>query len=94
MPKYEAEKHDKNTWKIWEYQGGFKRLLCYMTSDDILQLFNETVPRTIEEPFLEGDPNCNHAWRMWGFNDKFLQCTRCPAMKKVKRLVPRTYDNE
>jgi hypothetical protein len=91
MVKYSSKKHG-NKWEIWEHQGGFKRLLCYMTADDILQLFNETVPREIEEPFLIGNPECNHAWRPWKFNPIFMQCARCPAMKKIKKLVPREYE--
>jgi len=91
MSKYKSEKFGDNKWKIWEHDNGFKRLLCVMTSDDILELFNETVPRTVEEPFLEGDTNCKHAWRVWGFNGNFLQCNHCPAMKKIVKLVPREY---
>ena len=68
-----------------------ERFICHMTSDEILEIFNETVPRVIEEPFMIGDPDCNHAWRPWKFNPEFIQCARCPAMRKVKRLVPREY---
>jgi hypothetical protein len=91
MVKYSSKKHGKDQWEIWEHQGGFNRLLCYMSSDDILQLFNETVPRVVEEPFLERNKDCNHAWRPWKFNDSFIQCANCPAMKKTKKLVPRVY---
>lgn len=91
MTTYSAKKIKGNKWSIWQHNDGFKRQLCYMTSEDILQLFNETVPETIEEPFLTGDPNCVHSWRPWAFNDNFVQCSKCPAMKKVKRLVPREY---
>ena len=89
---YSAKKKGSK-WEIWEQANGFNRLICYMTSDDILQLFNETVPRTIEEPFLLGNEDCNHAWRTWKFNDSFIVCNHCPAMKKVKRLVPREYNH-
>ena len=88
--RYSAKKKG-DKWEIWEQAKDFSRLLCYMTSDDILQLFNETVPRTVEEPYLLGNPDCKHAWRPWKFNSDFIQCANCPAMRKVKRLVPRVY---
>lgn len=91
-------------WELWEKAttgydatttvsgSGFpERLLCYMTAEDILQLFNETVPHTTEEPFMIGDPECKHSWRPWKFNDKFIVCNKCPAMKKIKKLIPREY---
>jgi len=62
-----------------------------MSADDILELFNETVPRVVNEPFLKGDLNCKHAWRPWRFNNDFIQCANCPAMQKVVRLVPKEY---
>ena len=91
-------------WELWQkatFDGnstvsgcGFpKRFLCYLTSDEILEIFNETVPRVVEEPYMVGDVNCNHAWRPWKFNSDFIICARCPAMKKVKKLVPREYKN-
>ena len=89
MTKFSSKKLYNNMWEIWEHIEGCKRQVCVMSSDNILQLFNETVPRTIKEPFLLGDPNCKHAWRPWKFNDKFIQCTNCPAMTKVKKLVPK-----
>ena len=87
---YSAKKKG-NEWEIWEHADDFSRLLCYMTSDDILQLFNETVPRTIEEPYLLGDVDCVHAWRPWKFNDSFMHCAKCPAMQKIKKLVHKEY---
>ena len=90
MATYSAKK-DKGKWAIWQHENGFKRQICHMTSDDILQLFNETVPREVEEPFLTGNPECAHAWRPWKFNNNFMQCAKCPAMKKIKKLVPREY---
>ena len=91
MSTYSAKKIHGSNWEIWEHTNGFKRQVCVMTSDDILRLFNETVPRTIEEPFLIGDPNCKHAWRPWKFNSDFIKCNNCWAMKKVVKLVPREY---
>ena len=90
MSTYSAKK-EGDKWAIWQHEDGFKRQLCHMTSDDILQLFNETVPREIEEPFMIGNPDCKHAWRPWSFNNNFMQCNLCPAMKKIKKLVPREY---
>jgi hypothetical protein len=89
------KKGDK--WEIWEHvesehTEGFKRQVCVMTSDDILQLFNETVPRTVEEPYMEGNVDCTHAWRPWKFNSDFIQCAHCPAMRRVRRLVPKVYE--
>jgi len=91
MTKFSAKKSKKG-WEIWEHIEGSKRQLCIMTSDDILQLFNETVPRTIEEPYLVGNKDCKHAWRPWKFNNEFMQCARCPAMRKIVRLVPKEYN--
>lgn len=91
MTKFSAEKLMKNKWEIWEHTNDFKRQVCVMSSNDILQLFNETVPKTVEEPFLLGDTACKHAWRPWKFNSNFIQCSKCPAMKKVKKLVPKEY---
>ena len=68
------------------------QFVCDMTSDEILELFNQTVPRTVEEPFLIGREDCKHSWRPWKFNSAFIICNNCPAMKKVKRLVPRKYE--
>lgn len=94
MTKFSSKKIHGNRWEIWEHIEGTKHQICVMTSDDILQLFNETVPRTIEEPFLIGDTSCKHAWRPWKFNDKFIICVHCPAMKKIIKLVPKEYKNE
>jgi len=93
-------------WELWQNADpnfdenstvsgcGFpKRFLCYLTADEILELFNETVPRVIEEPYMKGDVDCKHAWRPWKFNSDFIICSKCPAMKKVKKLVPRVYKN-
>ena len=91
--KYKAIKSNtENTWELWQidYENGSK-FLCCMTLGDILQIFNETVPETIEEPFITGDPDCIHSWRPWAFNGHFIQCSKCSAMKRVKRLVPREY---
>lgn len=90
MTKFSAKKISRG-WEIWEHTEKFKRQVCVMTSDDILGLFNETVPRTIEEPYLVGDVNCKHSWRPWKFNDEFMQCANCPAMQKIVRLVPKEY---
>lgn len=92
MSKFSVKKIHGDGWELWEHSEGFKRQVCVMTANDILQIFNETVPRTIDEPFVKGDPNCTHAWRPWKFNDNFLVCFKCPAMRKVKRLVPKTYE--
>lgn len=91
MIRFSAKRYMKDKWEIWEHCEGFQRQVCVMTSDDILQLFNKTVPKTIEEPFLRGDPDCKHAWRPWKFNNNFIQCSFCPAMKKVKKLLPKEY---
>ena len=90
MTKFSAVKIH-NGWEIWEHIEGSRRQIAVMTSDQILELFNATVPRTIHEPFLKGDLNCKHAWRPWKFNENFMICARCPAMQKVKKLVPREY---
>lgn len=91
MVKFNAVNRTGGKWEIWEHIDGCKRQVCVMTSDDILQLFNETVPRTVEEPHLIGDPRCKHAWRPWKFNNNFIQCANCPAMKKIKKLIPKEY---
>lgn len=91
MSKFSAKQHDKDTWEIWEHLDGSKRQICIMSADDILEIFNETVPRVVEEPFLYGDENCKHTWTPWKFNNNFIRCTKCPAMKKVIKLVPREY---
>ena len=93
MTKFSSKKIHADKWEIWESVEGCKRQVCVMSANDILQLFNETVPRTIEEPYLIGDPNCNHAWRPWKFNDKFMICAKCPAMQKIIKLVPKEYNN-
>ena len=101
--RYKVKKDDSG-WEIWEQATGIyitsvsgaglpERYVCHMTSDEILEIFNQTVPRTSEEPYMEGNPDCKHSWRPWHFNNKFLICNNCPAMKKVKRLVPRSYDD-
>lgn len=91
MDTYSAEKYGNNLWRIWQHTGEYRRVLCFMTPEDVLKLFNEVMPQTIEAPFLEGDPECTHAWRPWSFNNDFVVCSYCPAMKKVKRLVPKEY---
>jgi len=102
--RYYIKKHDNGYWEMWENASGVyaattaisgggnpERFICYITADDILDLFNETVPCVVEEPYMEGNPDCKHAWRPWKFNKEFIQCSICPAMKKVKRLVPLEY---
>lgn len=91
MTKFSTVRHGKDKWEIWEHIKGSRRQLCIMSADDILQLFNETVPCVIEEPYMEGNVDCKHSWRPWKFNKEFIHCDRCPAMKKVKRLVPLEY---
>ncbi len=90
MTRFSAKEY-MNKWEIWEHIDGSRRQVCVMTSSDILQLFNETVPNTVEELFLVGDPSCKHAWRPWKFNNNFVRCSFCPAMKKIKKLVPKEY---
>lgn len=68
------------------------KFLITVSRDDILELFNTIVPETIYEPFLLGDTSCKHSWRPWNFNDKFMICSKCPAMQKIKRLVPKQYE--
>ena len=94
MVKFSAVNRTKDKWEIWEHIEGSKHQICVMTTDDILQLFNETVPRTIEEPYLEGNSECKHTWRPWSSNSGFIRCTRCPAMKKIKKLVPKEYKHD
>jgi hypothetical protein len=65
--------------------------LCYMKLSDIIKLFNEMVPGKIEETYMKGNPDCVHAWRPWKFNDSFMICSKCPAMRKIKKLVPKEY---
>jgi hypothetical protein len=80
-------------WAILEkHESGLIANIIIMTVDEILELFNKTVPRTIKETYLIGDPNCKHAWRPWKFNDDFMQCAKCPAMQKITRLVPQVYN--
>lgn len=88
-----SSKKTSGGWEIWEHIEGSKRQMCVMTADDILHLFNETVPRVIEEPYMVGDVDCKHSWRPWKFNDDFIQCANCPAMRKVKKLLPVEYRN-
>jgi hypothetical protein len=90
-------------WELWENAtgnyfasavsgtGSPERFMCHMTADEVLEIFNETVPRIIEEPYMVGNVNCKHAWRPWKFNPEFIQCVNCPAMRRVKRLVPKEY---
>lgn len=88
----ETEKTPDGRWVILQKnENGLLTNLVVLTEDEVLEVFNQTVPRTIEEPFMEGDPKCKHAWRKWGFNDAFIQCNKCPAMRKVKRLLPKEY---
>lgn len=61
-------------------------------ADAVLDMFNQIVPMEIREPFINGNPDCTHAWRPWKFNDKFMICAKCPAMQKIKRLVPKSYE--
>jgi len=90
----DVEKTKDGKWAvIYKNKKNIVKSIIIMTSEDILELFNKTVPNTIEEPFLTGDPNCVHTWKPWAFNDTFIQCTKCPAMKKIKRLVPKVYKN-
>ena len=101
IKKYTGE-YGYGEWELWENAtgpyatavsgNGFpERLVCYLTSDEILEIFNETVTRVVEEPYMVGDVNCVHAWRPWKFNSDFIICSNCPAMRKVKRLVPKEY---
>ena len=91
MIRFSTVEHTKGYWEIWEHIQDCKRQVCIMSADDILALFNETVPRVVNEPFLKGDPSCKHAWRPWKFNDNFIQCANCSAMQKVVKLVPKEY---
>jgi len=95
-------KECNNGWELWENATGCcatsvsgsgfpEKFVCHLTADEILEIFNKTVPRVVEEPYMEGNVDCKHAWRPWKFNSDFIQCANCPAMRKVKRLVPREY---
>jgi len=68
-----------------------ERFVCHLTADEILEIFNETVPRVVEEPYMIGNVDCVHGWRPWKFNSDFIRCDKCPAMRRVKRLVPKEY---
>lgn len=92
MTKFSAKKINGGRWEVWEHIENCKRQVCVMTATDVLKLFNEIVPMEIEEPYLVGDTNCKHSWRPWKFNNNFMICNKCPAMQKIKRLVPKTYE--
>ena len=92
MTKFSAKKINNGRWEIWEHIEDCKRQVCVMTSNDILDLFNKIVPMEVKEPYMIGNPECEHAWRPWKFNDDFMRCANCPAMQKIKRLVPRIYE--
>jgi len=88
----EVEKTKDGRWAvISRNKKNVVKAVIIMTSEEILELFNKTVPNTIEEPFLTGDPNCKHTWVPWKFNDSFMQCSKCPAMRKIKKLIPKEY---
>jgi hypothetical protein len=89
---FSAREYTKGHWEIWEHIPGCKRQVCVMSTNDILELFNGTVPRVVEEPYLKGDLTCKHSWRPWKFNDSFMICANCPAMQKIKKLVPKEYN--
>ena len=91
MTKFSSKKIHGNRWEIWEHIDDCKRQVCVMSAEDILELFNDTVPRTVEEPYLKGDVTCTHTWRPWKFNDSFMRCSKCPAMQKITKLVPKEY---
>lgn len=101
--KFSATKHlYDNKWDIWEY-GEPETPVCSgvvpsikhvatMSVENVLDLFNQIVPHTVEEPFMVGNEDCVHSWKPWKFNDKFMICSKCPAMRKIKRLVPLHYE--
>ena len=92
MTNFSAKKINGDKWEIWEHINKSRRQVCVMTANDILGLFNKIVPRELYEPYMVGDESCKHSWRPWKFNDSFMVCANCPAMQKVKRLVPRGYE--
>jgi len=88
----ETEKTPDGRWAILQKtEDGLLTNIVVLTAEEILKVFNETVPETIEEAFLEGNKECKHTWRPWKFNDGFILCSKCPAMKKINRLVPKEY---
>lgn len=92
MVNFSAKKIHGDKWEIWEHINGARRQVCVMGVNDILELFNKTVPHEMYEPYIEGDPDCKHTWRPWKFNEHFMVCVKCSARQKIKRLVPRTYE--
>lgn len=91
--KYTAEKVKTDVWRIQQHvKGQFKRVICEMTTEDIMELYESVVPEYKEEIFVKGNPNCKHRWAPYSLNNHFKLCRDCSAMLKIHRLVPRRYD--
>lgn len=89
----EVEETPDGRWAVlYKNKDGLLINLIVMTADEILDVFNKTVPRTIEETYLNGASHCEHSFRPWNFNSKFMRCNKCWAMKLIKKLVPLQYD--
>jgi hypothetical protein len=89
---YSSEKIDENRFKIWQHvEGSFGRVVCEMSMEDILKLYESVVPEYQEEILVKGDPDCKHSWRPYHFNNHFKLCNDCNAIMKIKRLVPREF---
>jgi hypothetical protein len=90
---YSISKAGRDRWKIYQHIKGMgQRLVCEMTTEDIMKLYEGAVPDYKEEVFVVGDPNCKHQWKAYALNDKFKLCHNCDAILKIIRLVPRRYD--
>jgi len=90
---YTAKEAKKDVWKIHQHvKGQFKRVVCEMTTEDIMELYESVTPEYQEEILVAGNPGCKHAWRPYHLNDKFKLCNSCDAILKIKRLVPRRYE--
>lgn len=89
---YSSEKVGKDSFRIWQHIKNFKRVVCEMTTEDIMELYESVIPEYKEELFVKGDPECKHTWRPYHLNDKFKLCNKCEAIMKITRLVPRRYE--
>jgi len=89
---FSAEKLGNDKFRIWQHENGFKRVICDMTTEDVMKLYESVVPEYKEEIFVKGDPKCKHSWRPYHLNNNFKLCNNCDAILKIHRLIPRRYN--
>jgi len=90
---YSISKAGKDRWVLHQHIKNMgQRVLGQITTEDIMELYEEAVPNYKEEVFVKGNPNCKHQWKPFDLNNKFKLCHNCDAILKIIRLVPRRYD--